>query len=199
MKSLTVRQRNKLDEKLDIWADGVPTGNKEYAYGDGTVLLDSATIPNAEHIVLPLDHLSLITESRGKSAIISFLNGEPQMNVMSISPVIEMRKVQHKALAAFMVIIDGARATLKDPNGNNFTDTDGQITLYDPNEGSYTLTVTGGNWFWKTKYSLITVQLFSDGTSKWKQYARHEKLKKKIKIRLSSGHRSEDIQANKER
>ncbi|MCL4200601.1 hypothetical protein KJZ67_04685, partial [Patescibacteria group bacterium] len=88
----------------------------------------------------------------------------------------------------------GARATLIDKDGNKFEDSEGQITILEPHKEAYTLSVLPNKkWWWKNSYKIVVVQLFEDGSSKWKEYDRHDLSKKHFKLRFDMSHKHNDI------
>lgn len=198
LRLLEVQNASRSDQRLGNWRDGKPTNNRTYADGDGTVLAESTQLPGAQNISLPLDHGALIYDPSGINAIIDFLNGQPALQPLNLRKQKTKIIKPSKEISALMVIVDGARATLTDKDGNETKDSDGQITILNPHQKAYTLTLNPQNkWWWKNSYKVIVVQLFEDGSSKWKEYDRHDFLKKRFKIRFDSKHRSDDIMHDK--
>ncbi|MEK7073909.1 MAG: hypothetical protein AAB960_01110, partial [Patescibacteria group bacterium] len=199
LNTLDVRPPNRADQRLGNWPDGKPTQNRTYADGDGTVLAESAQLPGAENLSpLPLGHTALVTDPQGIQAIIDFLNGGESVQPLSLLKQAEKLITPAKGAAILLVIVDGAQATLTDKNGNTYEDSEGQITILNPHKEAYTLAVTSEKrWWWKTKYKVIVVQLFEDGTYTWKEYDRYDLLKKRFKLRFDSKRRGEDIMHDK--
>jgi pimeloyl-ACP methyl ester carboxylesterase len=184
----------KADQLVGRWTDGRPTNRLTYEDGDGTVLLSSSQLPGASNISLPLEHTELVTESSGQNAILNFLDGftEPQLRTMK-QPNTQNIKPS-KYASALMIVVDNAHATLTDKHGNKILDSEGQITILNPNNEEYKLSVTPlNNIFWKSKYTVLVIQLFDDGTSKWKQYDRKDLFRKHFKLRFDRNSHREDI------
>jgi len=191
---LEVKPPNKTDQRLKNWQDGKPTNKKTYDDGDGTVLLESSQLFDAQNMVLPLDHTALMTAPSGIDTIIGFLNGAPMNQPLSLLKQREQTVTEVKNTTALLIVVDNAHATLTDKDGNVNQDSEGQITILNPQEETYTLSVIPDiGWWWKKKYRVIVVQLFDDGTSKWKEYSRFGLLRKHFKLRFDRARKNEDI------
>lgn len=189
---LSVRPQSKLEQKLGIWRDGKPTGSVYSDEGDGTVLLRSAEVPNAEGIVLSLDHLSLITHPSGIRAILGFLDrNNPEFLLQKLLQA-EKDKQSHSVEALF-IVSDDADLTLTDQEGQIYTADNGQITLYYPKSGIYSLTLKRQHKLLKPHYSILVIQLFEDGSKKWKKYDRYDLFPKKFKLKIHQKYRTDDI------
>lgn len=194
LSSLEVLPPNRADQRLGNWQDGKPTKNRFYRDGDGTVLLESSQLPDAQNFTLPLDHTELVTNTLGIRTIIDFING-----LLHPQPLTHMKQDNQqikpaKGITALLIIVDGARATLIDKDGNKFEDSEGQITILEPHKEAYTLSVLPNKkWWWKNSYKIVVVQLFEDGSSKWKEYDRHDLSKKHFKLRFDMSHKHNDI------
>lgn len=193
LKTLEVKGAGKLDTRLGNWLDGEPTKNNTYGDGDGTVLAESAQLPGALHTALPLSHAALIYDSLGINTIINLLNGDYATEPLHMSNQQNIKIKPEDSISALMIIIDGARATLIDENGNRTEDSEGQITILNPQEKTYMLDIYSKKSWWKTKYTVFVIQLFDDSTFKWKEYNRHDHLKKRFKIRFDHTRKHEDI------
>ncbi len=199
LKQIEVTSPSRLDQRLGNWLDGKPTGNKYYADGDGTVLTTSGQLPDVENHTLPLSHSGLVTNQLGIQAIIDFLNDtteqqpllrQMQQNQQLIKPT--------RRTTALLIVVDGAHASLTDKNGKTYQDADGQITILEPSEDSYTLRVTPDNprwwpWWRKHENKVLVIQLFEDGTSKWKAYSQTGFSARHWKLRFDRLHKTEDI------
>ena len=195
LRDLVIRPQNAFERKIGIWNDGKPVGTKGYADGDGTVLATSSQVNGAQNIALPLDHLGLVTNETGIQTILNFLKDTPE--ALKNQPVQDaVPNKRTKSISALLVVVDGAHAILKNKNGKQYQDTDGQITLLNPEETTYTLIATPEMKL-KAKYTIVVVQLFQDGTTKWKSYVRHDVLRKNFKLRFSTKQPTEDVLTDK--
>ena len=149
--------------------------------------------------MLPASHDQLVSSQTGIDAILNFLSGEPAILPQSLMSLQQSGKPikPDKQATALLIIVEGAHATLTDKDGNQTNDSEGQITILDPHEEAYTLTIDPGvnRWPWwrKMKYRVIVVQLFDDGTSSWKEYSRIDQLKKHWKLRFDRKYKRNDI------
>ena len=186
LKTLEVIPPNRADLRLGNWLDGKPTNNRTYEGGDGTVLTESSQLAGAQNTVLPLNHGALVNSQTGINAIIAFLSGEPASQQFS-----PMTMQEPGNASALLIVVDGATATITDANGNKTQDSDGQITILDPHDEAYSLTLHP-RW-WKPKYRVIVIQLFDDGTSVWKEYPEKGFFSKYWKLRFDRRTHSNDI------
>lgn len=203
LKTLEVAPPSRTDLRLGNWFDGKPTQNRTYADGDGTVLAESGRLEAAENGTLPLDHGSLVSDPSGIQTIVNFLKGESFIETFSAMGLQKSDKPikPAKNATALLIVVDGARATLTDKDGNQILDSDGQITVLDPHDEAYTLTIDPGenSWKWwkKQNYKVIVVQLFEDGSSTWKEYPLQRFFTKKWKLRFDRKYKHDDILRNR--
>lgn len=202
LKELEVVPPNRMDLRLGNWLDGKPTQNRTYADGDGTVLIESSQLLEADNRVLPLTHGELVSSQTGIDAILAFLSGEPALlqplSMMGATQPDKPTKPAENA-TALVIVVEGARATLTDKDGNQIQDSEGQITILDPHNEAYTLTVDPGKnrwkWWKKQHNKVIVVQLFEDGSSTWKEYPLQRFFARKWKLRFDrSTHRNDILQ-----
>ncbi len=192
LKQLEVTTPNRVDTRLGNWADGKPTKNKTYADGDGTVLTESSQLPGAKNITLPLNHVGLVTSPTGIKAITDFLSDTlPLSSPQLLNKSMQTQTIKPSARASvLLIVIDGATATLTDKHGHKYTDTDGQITILNPPDEEYRLTVKP---VWFHTYRVVVVQLFEDGTTRWKEYNRRDFWKKHFRLHFDRSEKHEDI------
>lgn len=198
---LEVNSPNRRDQQRGYWTDGKPTGDKTFGDGDGTVLAASSTLPDIPNITLPLDHTALVTAPVGINTIIDFLNGNQFTRQPTISSLRFEQKQAPKRVSALFLAIDRGTMKLTDHNGSSVSDDDGQITIINPKNTQYTLTVIpeiqSKRWPWNITslkpYTIIVIQLFDDGTTKWKEYKRISLFKTSFKLRFDRVYKPEDI------
>lgn len=192
LKQLEVTKPNRADQLAGNWWDGKPTDHSIYASGDGTVTADSSQIPGALNIPVALEHTDLIMKPDGIRAITDFLSGVTALatpQALSLQTQQQMTYPSSPA-SALMIIIDGATATLSDKHGHTYQDSNGQITILNPSDEEYELTVRPA---WPHKYHVYVMQLFEDGSSTWKEYDRSDFLKKHFKLRFDRKGKHEDV------
>ena len=193
---LEVMPPSRNDIRQGNWLDGKPAGRKKYADGDGTVLAQSSSLQDAENMTLPLDHAGLVSSQTGIDTILSFLSGAPTIQSFStLNLGAQGRPINPRDDAtALLIVVDGASATLTDKDGNQTKDSEGQITIIDPHNEAYTLTINPlKRWWWRSKYKVIVVQLFEDGTSTWKEYSNSGLFPKRWKLRFDHRNKHNDI------
>jgi pimeloyl-ACP methyl ester carboxylesterase len=177
------------DKRLGNWLDGKPTQRQYFDDGDGTVLTQSSQLAGADNRTVSSDHNGLVSQSPGINKIIDFLNGAPDAAPLAAlknaSPVI----APTENTSALLIIVDGATATLTDKKGNKTSDSDGQITILDPGDDPYTLTVHPKKW----SYKVIVAQLFDDGTDVWKEYTNRGIFPRRHILRFDRKHKRGDI------
>jgi predicted GH43/DUF377 family glycosyl hydrolase/pimeloyl-ACP methyl ester carboxylesterase len=189
LRTLETDPSNKIDQKLGYWLDGKTTGKQYFDDGDGTTLAISSPLEGADNRNVPLNHGQLMSDQQGINKILDFLNGTPDAlgfaALRKNMPVI----TTSKGTSALLVIVDGAKAALIDSKGNKTSDTEGQITIIDPEDTDYSLSIRPQRW----QYTLIVVQLFEDGTSTWKDYSRFGIFEKKHKLHFDRRFKHNDI------
>lgn len=73
-----VTERGWLSRALNLWPDGQPTGEEEFANGDNTILVQSAQLAGAEGFELGnLNHRDLIETEEGQTKIVEILGLSP--------------------------------------------------------------------------------------------------------------------------
>ncbi len=197
LKTLEVRSPSRQDVRSGNWIDGQPTKNITYGDGDGTVLSESSILPNTSNISLPLDHSGLVTNQAGIDAILNILSGEnsPQPLQGLRSP--QKNTVTVKNATILFIATEDGHFSLTDKDGNKIQDSEGQITILDPKEETYTLSITPTKRWWWHKTRVVVVQLFDDGTSKWKEYTHMGGTHRHWKLHFDRKHRSDDILRDK--
>jgi pimeloyl-ACP methyl ester carboxylesterase len=200
LKKLEVTQPSRSDIRQGNWLDGKPTSRKYYADGDGTVLAESAQLPNAYNQTLALDHGALVTAQPGIEAIISFLSDasfQTSFTTQALQLSKQIQSIQPNTdTAALLIVVDNADITLIDRLGTRMEDSDGQITVLSPHDEAYTLSINPDkNWrnWWKHRYKVLVIQLYEDGTSSWKEYTDHTFFTKKWKVRFDRKFKHPDI------
>jgi hypothetical protein len=197
LKTLEVKPPSRQDSRSGNWIDGQPTGKKIYADGDGTVLFESSTLPNISTISLPLDHTGLVTNQIGIDAILNFLRGEDPPQPLQNLRAPQKNTISVKNATVLFVAAENSRFTLTDKDGNKIQDSEGQITILDPNDSVYTLSVIPTKRYWWHKTKIVIVQLFEDGTSKWKEYTHMGGSHRHWKLHFDHNHRYDDILRDK--
>lgn len=197
LRILEVEPPSKGDQLFGNWLDGKPTQKQTVADGDGMVLAQSAQLPGAQNFSLPLNHGALVYAPSGIGAILNFLSDQQAVEPFSAGNLRSSEKtiIPKKDASALMVIVDGLSATLTNKNGQKFNDSDGQITILNPRDEAYTLTVLPRRspLWWKSKYTVLVVQLFEDGTSTWKEYSMFNLFSKRWKLHFDRKSHHADI------
>jgi len=198
LRTIQVSQLTRLDKQFGNWKDGKPTNIRTYADGDGTVLTESSQLPDVLNISLPLDHAGLVTHPSGVSAILDFLNDSPSM----LKPLKSVQNPQQyitpsKGAAVLLIAAEGSHFTLTDIDGNSVRDSEGQITILDPSEDTYTLTIIPTKKLWWHKTKIMVIQLFEDGTSTWKEYTYTGGSHRFWKLNFDRLHKHNDILRDK--
>lgn len=195
LNTLEVVPPNRIDQLRQDWIDGKPNGRRIFADGDGMVLAQSSQIPDAQNIFLPLNHGGLLSSQTGIDTILNFLSNGSSTQSLS-SNTHENSKNPQKNVSALLIVVEGATAILTDKFGTQVFDSDGQITVIDPSDETYTLTIRPHRYFtlWsKPKSNSIVVQLFEDGSSVWKEYTPRSLFSKKWSLRFDRKNHLNDI------
>lgn len=193
LKTIEVKPSSRQNTRSGNWTDGQPTGNNTYGDGDGTVLVESAILPDTTNTTLSLDHTGLVTHQEGIDAILNFLNDAGiarQLKPMRIAP---KNIVSSKNATVLFIAVENGHITLTDKDRNTIHDSEGQITMLDPKDAIYTLSVTPEKRWWWHKSRIVVVQLFEDGTSKWKDYTHIGGSHRKWILNFDRMHRSHDF------
>src|SRR3989344_614268 len=129
LNELEVRAATKKDTLLENWEDGEPV-RKKYGDGDGAVLLESAWLDEASNRVISEKHEDLLSSKSGLEQVLNFL-GTPGIALSGIS--------EHRS--AIVVAGIGARFELEVPSGEKLIDNRGMVSVFDPREGVYKLSI----------------------------------------------------------
>lgn len=153
---IEVVKRNWLDKILNIWPDGRPTGNEEFADGDDTVLTESAKLVNGANVfeILGIDHTDLITTKTGQEKIMEVLSLSPS----SISTISEGYNFGDEVV---FQIASPATISIIGPDGNPTGVGDGKLTaVRNATPGEYRVNLLGtGNG----RYNLYVGQITNNG------------------------------------
>lgn len=182
LRFLRVQPPNATDSAAGNWLDGKPTQREFVTHGDGTVLAVSSQLSGADNRLLPLDHNSLISQPTGIAEILDFL-GIGGSSTVSVQPS------QPPPQSALLIVSDDAGFQLFDPTGSALSDSDGQITLITPKDGTYTLRISPYRWTTR----LFIFQFLSDGRTLWKEYKFTGILPYEKTLRLNQTQPVEDI------
>lgn len=197
LQGLKTNPPSRKDAQQGNWIDGKPA-SRIYGDGDGTVLLSSSRLEGAQNTELPLNHGDLVWSAGGIASILNFVNGTTSLQTFLAQKQSTQTIKATQQTTALLIVFDGASGFVTDEDGNKTYDSEGQITILDPDDTDYTLTVIPKNkWWQKRTYSIIVAQLFEDGGMKWKKYNRTTLFKKNFKIRFDRHHRREDILRDK--
>ncbi len=161
LKTIRTKDPNKRDSRLGNWEDGKPAGKIFSPDGDGTVLADSAILPNADtSYSINQTHEGLINSIEGMSKILEFL-GTPQ-----ISNQQTLLSSASKVNSALIVIANPASFFVTDQNGKTKVAKDGMVSFMNPRPGNYKL-----NLLPKSNNSLLIIaQFLPNGDVKYKEY-----------------------------
>ena len=193
LSTLVTKNPSKNDLQNGKWIDGKVIKNEYSTDGDGTVLLQSAQLPNADNRTIPGTHTSIIDADTGQQEIISFLNGTPAIQSFALR---SMPLTVKKDAAALLVLSYPAHATLTDPKGEKITDTDGLIAIDNPEKGRYNISVSPKK-FGQTK--IVIAQFYENGTYFWKEYSHWLPLQKHMKFFIDPNKPSDDIEYERNR
>lgn len=154
---IRTRPRNRRDETLGNWTDGKPIGRINTNEGDGTVLLTSSQVLEADNRVLNQSHTGLVASAEGINTILSFLGG---VGATSTNQVIE-------PTSALVIIAYPAHLWTTDPSGKTIKDAAGMVAILNPKSGAYKLKFLPKTFGQST---LIVAQFLDDGKTLWKEY-----------------------------
>lgn len=171
--SLSVKSPNKRKIERDLWDDGKPADKFSSPDGDGTVLADSASIPDAENISIPGDHIGIITTPEAVRTISDFLGISPITQRISTT-------LSSTPQSAAVILSYPSRSILRKPDGELVPDTDGMITLLSPESADYPIVIQP-----KSLETLVVIGQFqSNGDVSWKEYRLRNILPKFRTVRL---------------
>lgn len=161
LKTIKTKDPNKRDSKLGNWEDGKPAGKIFSSDGDGTILADSAILPNADiSYLINQTHEGLINSIEGMSKILEFL-GTPQISNQQTLP-----SDTSDVNSALIIIADPASFTVTNQNGKTKVAKDGMVSFVNPKSGNYKL-----NLLPKSNNTLfIVAQFLPNGDIRYKEY-----------------------------
>ncbi len=150
---INIDSPNWLDKILGLWLDGKPQ-SEEFADGDGTVLIESASLNEIDAINLEdLGHQELIISNEGQEKIMEVLG----LNPTSISDI--STDSDYNSSLVFQ-IASPATINITDPNGNLVGEGDGKLMIIgNPLPGEYQINLTGTT---DGIYDLYIGQIFDD-------------------------------------
>lgn len=153
---IQTKETKQKDIKNGNWVDGSPTG-KIYSFdGDGTVLNDSAIIPEASfNATVKQTHSGLVNSTEGINVILTFLGSSP---IGSVSEHIETNST--------LIVISPASFVLINPNGESKFNKNGLVSFSNPKSGSYRLNILSS----LNETPVIVAQFLSNGNVKYKEY-----------------------------
>jgi len=178
VKWIEVEDRNRLDEILERWVDGRPTGNEEFSPGDNRVITENAVLPGLDpsHIEeLNLNHGDLVKTKEGQRAILDFLG----LSLLE-SEIIPAPEIVYEPSLVFQ-LASPATIRVTDPSGRSvgfeapeplipdaFFDSDEKlIFIPNPEDGNYQIEIfpEGGGG----EYRLL-VGLLTENGDYWREY-----------------------------
>lgn len=179
---IRVADPSKRDKTLGLWEDGHAVGKEYSNEGDGTVLLTSSVLPDAENRQVAQDHIGLVSTSEGINQILDFLGTAPSALASLSTPTFV------KPTSALLIMGYPAVFWVVDPGGKTIKDKDGLVSIINPKSGSYKLR------FLPTKFrsNIIVGQFLEDGRVFWKEYTHNSILPKFGSINYSPSHPTED-------
>lgn len=154
---LIVEPPSQQDKDLGKWTDGKPI-RTQYSSGDGTILIESSTIPGT------LSNLRI--PNAGHSQIISGMTG--QLNILQMlgiqGPAFDVYQEDKKQFVS-VVISSPATFTVTAPDNKVYQDNEGVVFISSPPKGNYKvrLTATG-----KGDYKLYFGR-FNGGDVAWEE------------------------------
>lgn len=157
LQNIQVRAPNKRDLELGNWVDGKPAGKEKVKEGDGTVLVSSSQLAEADNRLLNQTHSGLVASSEGISEILNFLG---------INATIAQRTKFAEPKSALIIIGYPSAFGVEDQNGKIIKDTDGMVSLINPlaNKYKFRIIPKSGNTLF------IVAQFLEDGRVLWKEY-----------------------------
>lgn len=182
LQSIRVSNPSKQDIKLGVWEDGRAVGKEFSKEGDGTVLLTSSLLPDADNRNIAQTHIGLVSSPEGINQILDFLGTAPSaLRTLSTPSLAE-------PTSALLVIGYPAAFWVVDPSGNTVKDKEGLVSIINPKSGSYKLRLipTG------LRSNIIVGQFLEDGRVLWKEYKHNNILPKFASINFSPANPTED-------
>lgn len=157
-----VQPRTWLDNILNLWVDGKPTGEKEFAEGDQTILSESGQLSGAALTELNgLNHGELVQSIAGQQKIMEILGLTPsEISNLSVGLSYEPAMV--------FLLASPATLTILNPDGDSVGIGDGKLIIVlgdQPGQYQAKLTGTGSGDF-----SLYFGQI-AEGGDIWKNFS----------------------------
>ncbi|MBI5465185.1 hypothetical protein HY946_01090, partial [Candidatus Gottesmanbacteria bacterium] len=157
LKTILVKERSRLDARLGNWADGKPAGKENVNEGDGTILLSSSQLTDAENQTINQNHSGLIASSEGIGRILSFLG-------IGVTSALTTSYSEPKS--ALIIMGYPSSFWVMDQDGKIVKDKDGMVSLINPKGGKYKFGLLPKS----TKALFIIAQFLEDGRVFWKEY-----------------------------
>ncbi len=168
------------------WADGKPISRTTTMDGDGTVLLTSSEIPDADNTrVISVSHMDLLSSAQGIEKVLEFLGAAPQ-TIQSITA--NMEPPSRAPISGLFVIGYPADFWIVDPEGHMTKDERNLQVFANPKSGKYKLVVLPGT----DTTRLIVAQFLSNGKILWKEYQLKNRLPKIKTIKFDTDNPLED-------
>lgn len=179
--TLVTNPPTKAQTKQGLWQDGNPVQKIYNSQGDGSVLVDSASLPGSTQILVNQDHGGIVSSSQGINAILTFLKGNSQTQSLSNSQT-------KSETSALVLLSDAGTFSVEDPNGNKRQSDRGMVAFINPKNGSHKLFLQPKSW--GTRF--IVAQFLANGDIKWKEYNFTNILPKWKSIRFDATHPSDN-------
>ncbi len=180
LNTIKIKSRNSHDAFLGDWIDGKPAGKETVMEGDGTVLLESSSFPDATSLVISQDHTGLISSPEGIGKILEFL-GLGNLGTLSNLGYSEPK-------SALIIIGYPANFWVVDEKGKIIKDKDGMVSFLNPKSGKYKfglLPRSGQTLF-------IVAQFLENGKTLYKEYNFKNFLPKFGRVNFDAENSSED-------
>ncbi|MBI4999151.1 hypothetical protein HZB97_00005, partial [Candidatus Gottesmanbacteria bacterium] len=120
--------RSRLDARLGNWADGKLAGKENVNEGDGTILLSSSQLTDAENQTINQNHSGLIASSEGIGRILSFLG-------IGVTSALTTSYSEPKS--ALIIMGYPSSFWVMDQDGKIVKDKDGMVSLINPPPHGY--------------------------------------------------------------
>jgi pimeloyl-ACP methyl ester carboxylesterase len=138
------------------WPDGKPVNQTYTNEGDGTVLLQSAQIPDASsNEILNLSHSEIIGTTEGVNKVLDFLGSPGIADPEFIEPN-----------SALVIVGYPGNFWVTDKNGNTTQSEEGVVAIINPQEGDYRLKMSPTS----VTTDFIVSQFLSSGQTLYKEY-----------------------------
>lgn len=165
LKTLQVKQPNKIDLLLGNWLDGKPVGSKIDGDGDGTVLLSSSSnIPTSIKYEINQSHTGLITSDDGIAKIKEFLDLNGTSNSQNFS----------EPKSALVILSNNSNFWIRDPKGKIIKDKQGLVSFMNIKNGRYQYGIIPKN----SDTLFIVAQFLEDDRTFYKEYKFKNKFPK---------------------